>query len=304
MGSMQKVMQKLRAKSELIEGLGRDTVVDELAYAPETPAVVQLEEQAGEFVFDGEPRSAPVESVVDNRTIEWESKKLDNTLVTYHERYSAISEQYRSLRARLLNMNPQSHHQMIAITSSLPQEGKSVTTLNLGMVMAEGDEQKVLIIDADFRRASVARMLGISPSPGFSELIRGECQLSEVLRPTHIPNLKIMAAGGPSEKKYGELLGTSAVGNILTRVRQHFDYVIMDTPPVNTVSDVSMLVPHCDGVLLVIEMRRTPEPSVQEAVRTLQTTNVKILGCILSQFNERRGNYYERYYSYYYNNTD
>jgi capsular exopolysaccharide synthesis family protein len=279
---MQKVMRKVLAKS----GNG------------ETPSA---EAASSAFVAESAntASSQAPEMVIDDRTITWDTSKLDDALVAVHERYSPTSEQYRSLRARLLNMNPRHVHQTIAITSSIPQEGKSVTAVNLSMVMAEGSDHRVCLVDADFRRASIARMLGISPSPGLADLVRGTATLSDVLRPTHLPNLKVVTAGSASEKKYGELLGASSVRSVLANLRDTFDYSFLDTPPVNTVSDVSMLAPHCDGAVLVIEMRRTPEPSVQEAVRTLQTTNVKILGCLLSRYDDQRGHYYERYYSYY-----
>ncbi len=284
---MQKVMQKVRGK------FGAEAAGD----APSTGASTSSS-------FVAEPAQTPppetLDNGVDDRTISWDASKLDPALVTVHERYSPTAEQYRSLRARLLNMNPRHVHQTTIITSSVPQEGKSVTTINLGMVMAEGNERKVCLVDADFRRASIARMLRIPPSPGFADLIRGEAALADVLHPTHLPNLKVITAGSVSGKEYGELVGASVVRTILAELRERFDYSFIDTPPVNTVSDVSMLAPHCDGAIIVIEMRRTPEPSVQEAVRTLQTTNVKILGCLLSRYDDERGHYYERYYSYYY----
>ena len=311
MGSMQKVMQKLRVmpeggehavvlappveKTGIAPSFSAETM--EAAFTPD-PVETQVRVESPENAPSAAP--TPDALIIDDQTVEWDVSKLDPSLITYHEKYSATSEQYRSFRARLINMNAQHKHQVIAITSSLPQEGKSVTTLNLGMVMAEGNDQKVLLIDADFRRSSIARMLAISPKPGLTELIRGQATLSEVIRPTHYPNLKIITTGGTTDKNYGALLGPSTVRPIIQKLRDTFDYCFLDTPPVNTVSDVSMLAPHCDGVVIVIEMRRTPEPSVLEAVRTLQTTNAKILGCLLSQYDDQRGHYYERYYNYYY----
>jgi capsular exopolysaccharide synthesis family protein len=282
---MQKVMQKVRTAAD----------PPPAADAPAADAT------SSAFVSDpaDSPATPAADTLVDGRTANWDAGKIDDALVAFHERYSPTSEQYRSLRARLLNMNPRHVHQAIAVTSSIPQEGKSVTAINLSMVTAEGSDHRVCLVDADFRRASIARMLGLSPSPGLAELIRGTAKLSDVLRPSPLPNLKVITAGSASDKRYGELLGTSAVRSVLADLRETFDYSFLDTPPVNTVSDVSMLAPHCDGAIIVIEMRRTPEPSVQEAVRTLQTTNVKILGCLLSRYDDQRGHYYERYYSYY-----
>ena len=306
MGAMLKVMQKMKAKADDNDGAPAAPADPENTAAPDANVTTPADETASNpetTAFISEPSlSAKISAAtISDDTIEWNADKLDPAVVAFHERYSAVTEQYRSLRARLTNMNPEQKHQVIAITSSLPQEGKSVTTLNLGMVMAEGGEHRILIADADFRRASIAKMLGISQKPGLAELIRGTAEYSEAVRPTHLPNLKVLTAGATKEKDYGDLVGGSAARNVLANLSVQFDYVFLDMPPVNTVSDVSMLAPHCHGALLVIEMRRTPEPVVQEAVRTLQTTNVKILGCLLSRHKRERGHYYERYYSYYYN---
>lgn len=297
MGAMQKVMQRLQAASAGNDD-GAAPVADAAAAtlerAPDAPAATAA------FVAD-HPAVAPA---VDGATgsdasVTWDSGELNGALVVLRERYSAVSEQYRSLRARLLNMNPDHLHQVLAVTSSLPQEGKSVTAINLGIALAEGNERRVVIADADFRRASISRLLPVRDRPGLAELMRGTATLDEVLQPTPLPNLKVIAAGATDDKQYEQLVGTSASQTVLGELRRRFDCTLLDTPPVNTVSDVCMLAPHCDGALLVIEMQRTPEPTVQEAVRSLQTTGVKILGCVLSRYSNPRGYYYDRYYSHY-----
>ncbi len=307
MGAMLKVMQKLQAGPQEKAGEAAAspdagapaTLLAGTASATSPPAGPMADSAPRGFTPDPSPVPQRAGRGSEERPVSWNATKLDEALVAVHDRYCAVSEQYRSLRARLVNMNPQNTHQVIAVTSSLPQEGKSVTTINLGIVMAEGNEHQVLIADADFRRASIARMLGVEARPGLAELVRGKAQLSEVLRPTPFPNLKLMTTGATVDKNYGELVGASATKAVLAQLRERFDYTFLDTPPVNTVSDVSMLAPHCDGIMLVIEMRRTSEATVQEAVRTLQTTNVKILGCILSRHQNERSHYYERYYNYY-----
>jgi len=302
-GAMQKVMQKLQATTGAAGAENPAAAAPNAAEtSPETrspgPASSGAAGGAG-FVPDPLPGAAPAGGAAKAPPAAWNLNRIDRALVAFHDRYGAVAEQYRSLRARLLNMNPQGKRQVIAITSSLPQEGKSVTTINLAAVMAEGHEHQVLILDGDLRRASLARMLALDPEPGLADLIRGEADWAAVVRPTPLPNLKVITAGSVADKNYGRLVSSSALRSILGRLREQFDYAFMDTPPVNTVSDVSMLAPHCDGAILVIEMCRTPEPSVLEAVRTLQTTNVKLLGCVLSRFEDQRGHYYERYYSYY-----
>jgi polysaccharide biosynthesis transport protein len=233
---------------------------------------------------------------LDVTTQAWDPQKVDPVVVAFHERYASVCEQYRSVRARLLTMNTTDALQVLAITSSVPQEGKSVTTANLGIIMAEGGEHRILIADADFRRTSIARLLGIPSAPGLADVLRGEVTLDEALQPSPLCNLKILPAGRVADNNYGDLLGGPGARVALEALRERFDYTFVDTPPVKTVSDVCLLAPHCDGALLVIEMGRTPEPTVQQAVRTLQANNVRIVGTLLSRFRERGAGTYDRYY--------
>ncbi len=245
---------------------------------------------------------APPPVVIDPTTAEWDAARVDPAIIAFHECTSSICEQYRAVRARLLTMNRPGKRQAIIITSSVPQEGKSVTTLNLAIVMAGGREHSILIADADLRRSSIARMLGIDThGPGLAELFGGQAALSDVIRPTPYPNVKLITAGGHHQRDYGELLGSSTARSAIDEMRHSFDYTFIDTPPVTTVSDVSLLAPNCDGAILVIKMRRTPEPTVQAALRTLQTNNVRIFGSLLVRYREERAGYYDRYYRYYRN---
>ncbi len=264
-----------------------------------------VDEAASAFVV--EPQAAvsadpvPVHApLFDDGVAAWDAARVDPSIVAFHDRHSAATEQYRGLRARLLAMNTGRLPQVIAITSSVPEEGKSVTSLNTSLVMSEGGEHRVLLVDMDFRRSSLARMLGQPPSPGLCDVLRGELPLRDAIRSTPYANLKFLAAGDPRERSYGELLGSAGLGAVLDELRLAFNYTFVDTPPVTTVSDVCLLGPHCDGALLVVEMQRTPEPTVQQAVRALSANNVKVLGCVLSRFRDQSSGYYARYYSSYY----
>jgi receptor protein-tyrosine kinase len=308
MSSMAKVMEKIWGNGEA--GAPDDASGDAPPQDGAAPAMgadaVATEAQSG-FVPDGAaPASggadaASVLATFDERTVEWDPQRVDPVVVAFHDRYSAHCEQYRSVRARLLTMNAQRTPQVIAVTSSIPEEGKSVSTINLSLVMAEGGEHRILIVDADFRRTSIARMLGVPSEPGFAEVLRGDVSLADALQPTPYPNLKVLAAGHVKDKAYGDLLGGPSTAAALEQFREAFDYTFTDTPPITTVSDVCLLAPHCNGAIMVIEMRRTPEPTVQQAVRTLQANNVKVLGCLLSRYRDRGTGYYEHYYSSYYN---
>ena len=297
MGSMTKVMAKIHAGGAPPgEGVANATVF------PAAPAPTLNDGGSAPpsaFVEGGIPESVSL-APSDDRTASWDARRVDPAIVAFHDRYSAICERYRAVRARLLTMNAAHAAQAIAITSAVPEEGKSVSTLNLGLVMAEGGEHRILLVDADFRRMSLARMLGIPATPGLAEVLRGEIALAEAWQPTPLPNLKVLPAGKVRDNAYGELLGGNGTAAVLKQFREAFDYTFLDTPPITTVSDVCLLAPQCDGVILIIEMGRTPEPTVQQAVRTLQANNIKILGSILSRVRDRGSGYYERYYSHYY----
>lgn len=312
MGSMFEVMKKIRKADAAAEAAaarspsadeegttGSEAGTVDAATGTVTPPPPEHAGDNGSGVAPG-IEADEHDIVVREEAVKWARGKIDPAVIAFHDRYSPICERYRATRARLLSMNPQGMHQIIAITSSIPQEGKSVTTANLGLVMAESGEHKVCVLDADFRRSTLGRMLGCDRRPGLAEVFRGKLTLTEALIPTPFPNLKILGPGNVTAKSYTELLSTPTARDVLSRLRAAFDYTLLDTPPVNTVSDVSMLAPHCDGALVVVEMRRTPEPAVQQAVRTLQANNVKLLGCLLSRFADHRTRYYDRYYDRYY----
>ncbi|MEW6249696.1 MAG: CpsD/CapB family tyrosine-protein kinase [Planctomycetota bacterium] len=231
-----------------------------------------------------------------SRTVTWNPSQVDPVVVAFHDRCAAVCEQYRALRARLISANTQRKPQVLAITSAIPEEGKSVTTVNLGLIMAEGGEHRILIADGDFRRSAMARMLGIPGALGLADVLRGQAPLEAALQPTPLPNLRVLPAGTVADNNYGEPLAGPRAQVTLARLRSAFDYVLIDTPPVTTVSDVCLLGPHCDGALLVVQMCRTPEPVAQQAVRTLQANGIKVIGALLSRFDERVAGYYERYY--------
>ncbi len=223
---------------------------------------------------------------------------IHESVVAFHDKAAEITEEYRSLRARLTALNTAGENQVIAITSSIPKEGKSVTTMNLAWVISEIKHFRVLMIDGDFRRSSLASMMGISEYPGLADLLRGEARLEEVIRPTPVPNLHIIPAGTTQEFNAAELLSTQKTASILQECKRRYQYSLIDTPPASTVSDASVLGPLCTGVLFIVRMGRTPEPISKSTIRLLQSNNVNILGCVLAGHRESAGRYRRYYYGY------
>jgi protein-tyrosine kinase len=234
---------------------------------------------------------------------------LSESLVPYYDPSSLITEQYRSLRTRLLSGNPQYEHRLIAVTSGAPREGKSVTTLNLSCTLAEIRHLKVLAVDGDFRRSSLASMLNQPGGPGLAEVLSGEVKYEDVIRKTPIPNLYFISAGSTNDRSAAELLTAANTRHIFKRMQNDFHYAIIDTPPATTVTDVGIIGQMCSGVIVIVRMNHSHEAVAKRAVRLLQVNNVSILGCLIigreasmgryGYYGYGYGYYYNRYYDYY-----
>ena len=238
---------------------------------------------------------------------------LSEALVPYYERSSLIAEQYRSLRTRLLSQNPQCEHRVLAITSAVPKEGKSVTTLNLGAIFAEVRHLKVLVVDGDFRRSSLAKMLNQPEGPGLADALGGRASFDEIVRDTPIPNLRFMPAGSTKGRSAAELLASAATRTVFKRVHNEYHYIFVDTPPATTVTDVGIIGQMCSGVIMVVRLNRTHEAAGKRAVRLLQSNNIRIIGALIVGretsaaqygYGYGYGHHYDWYYNYYYNQSD
>ncbi|UCE59342.1 MAG: CpsD/CapB family tyrosine-protein kinase [Phycisphaerales bacterium] len=233
---------------------------------------------------------------------------LSEALVPYFDRSSLVTEQYRSLRTRLLSQNPNYEHRTIAITSAVPKEGKSVTTLNLGATLAEIRHLRVLVVDGDFRRGSLGNMLNQDNRPGLAEVLTGEATYSESIHDTPIPNLKFVPAGDTDNRSAAELWTSASTRTVFQRMQNDFHYTLVDTPPATTVTDVGIIGQLCTGVVLVVRLHRTDEFVAKRAVRLLQVNNVPLMGCVLVGRDAPAGRYgygygysysYYNYYGYY-----
>ncbi len=235
---------------------------------------------------------------------------MSESLVSYYEPSGMIAEQYRGLRTRLLSQNPDNEHRTIGITSGLPRDGKSVTALNLAFILSEIRHLKVLVVDGDFRRGSLAQMQNMTSSPGLADVLRGTATYEEVIQPTVLPNLFFVSAGKTDGRSAAEVLSSDQAGSVFERFRTEFHYCIVDTPPATTVTDVGIIGQYCNGIIMVVRLHSTPEPAAKRAVRVLQANNIPIIGTVLVG-NEAQGcgyygyyRYYNNYYRYYYRSKD
>jgi capsular exopolysaccharide synthesis family protein len=215
------------------------------------------------------------------------------------------TEQYKVIRANLDFTLPDDEKcPVIGVTSSMRGEGKSTTAVNLSYVFAEKGH-KVLLIDADLRIPSVAKKLEIESSPGLADLLRGKgAQISE-FQSLLLPNWFILPSGDIPPNP-SELLGSARMKNILDQLREMFDYIIIDLPPVNIVSDAVSISSLISGMIVVIREEYTEKKELERCFRQLKLSNVNVLGCVMNEAksgSESHGKYkkykYYKYYQYY-----
>ena len=191
-------------------------------------------------------------------------------------------ESFRSIRSALYFMNQNgTRPKTLLITSSVPQEGKSTVALYLAATMAVGGA-RVLLVDGDMRKAKLHRHFGLASSPGLAEILNGEIPPTDAINGTSIQNLSFLAAGCASAEP-GELVLRAQLNDFLSEVHSHFDYVIMDSPPVLAADDAATLAPSVDGVLYVVRGTFTSARMVREGLDALRQRHARVLGLIFNR---------------------
>ncbi len=203
-------------------------------------------------------------------------------LVLFHEPAGFRAEQVRALRNRLVALNPDGEPKTLVVTSASRGEGKTVTALNLAMALAELERQSVLILDADLRRPSVESYLNVNPEPGFSDLLLGNVALDKALRPVGFRRLMLLGAGSRTANP-AEVLGTSRLDELFARLKERFQYIVIDTPPVLSSTDAGVLAARADGTLFVLRLEHSLKGRAREAIRTLQDLGANVLGTFVSE---------------------
>lgn len=278
MGRIAEAMRKAQAERVEVIRLGGGTVPER---GPSTaPRAAPIDITPPPRVTPVKPSDAPAEPIK-------APAGVDDSIVCLTDPTSALAEQYRGLRTWLLRHNTAGEHRSIVITSSMPGEGKSVTALNLAVTLAEVKHLNVLMLDADLRRGSIARLLGRESGPGLADVLSGTSSLNDAVHPTGIRNLSLLPAGRTTPTSPAELFSTRTTPAVFDEVRERYHYVIIDTPAVQTAADVGVIGGLCSGLLMVIRMNRTPEPMVKQSVRWLQANNLNVLGCVLAAADER-----------------
>lgn len=201
-------------------------------------------------------------------------------ILTEYTNFS-VTEAYKATRTNLQFTLRTHTSKRILIASAAPNEGKSTNCCNLGITLAQTNS-KVLILDCDLRKPMVHKCFNRDCIPGVSELLAGmEDDLDEVVQNTEYPNLNIIC-GGTIPPNPAELLSGIAMEELLSTLSLEYDYILLDSPPINLVADAVVLSAIVDGVVLVVRQGKTTHPELTHALASLKFANAKVLGIILN----------------------
>ena len=217
-------------------------------------------------------------------------------LICHEKPQSEIAEAYRALRTSVLLSSASHPPRSILVTSPIPQDGKTTTSLNLAIVLAQ-QGKRILLVDADMRRPGIHIAFDLRDKLGLSNILTGGSSISDVLHSTDPPNLFVIPAG-PVPPQPSELLSSTAMRDLLLKWQDEFDHVIIDSPPVISVTDAVLLSTQMDAVLLVIRSGQTTTAHVRRACNLLQSVNAGVLGIVVNAADKESPYYYHYYYGY------
>ena len=216
--------------------------------------------------------------------------------IVEREPKSIIAEAYRSLRTNIQYSSFDEKYQTLVVTSANPGEGKSTVSGNLALVLAQG-ESRVLLVDCDMRKPSLHKKFRISNAYGISDLLVGKKGMDGIAY-KYNDNLAIITAGKISPNP-AEMLASKAMTAFLEEMKKHFDYIVLDTPPLQAVSDAQILSTKADGTLIVVRAGVTKKDAVQNSVSIIKKVNGNIIGTVLNAAEHKKDRYY-----YYYGDED
>jgi capsular exopolysaccharide synthesis family protein len=233
-----------------------------------------------------------------------EIELISSRLVTHFVPRSPVAEAYRTVRTNLSFSRPDNPPRTILVTSAVPQEGKTTTTANLAITLAQMGG-KTLIVDSDLRRPAIRKVFNLEAKEGLTDYLIGKGGLDALIRTTDIPNLYILPAGqippNPSE-----VLGSQRMKELVAELSRRFEMVFFDSPPVVAVTDAAVLSRNTDGVVLVVQAGATDREAVARAKTLLGNVQANLLGLVLNniRIESTYGSYHYRYYYHYYDSED
>lgn len=234
--------------------------------------------------------------VMDMAKVKKKIESCDGSLTTIHHSRGQVSEAYRAVRTGLFFSN-RGELKVIQVTSPVPGDGKSTLSSNLAVTMAQSG-RRVLLIDADFRRPRIAKIFGIDADVGMAAVVAEKAELDDAIYASPVPNLSIMP-GGKRPSNPAELLSSRRFKHLIDLLRQKFDIIIIDTPPLLAVSDPGAVAAIVDGVVLTMRLRRNVKPLATRATKILESVDARLLGVVVNGVSAEAGYGYSYGYNDY-----
>lgn len=206
-----------------------------------------------------------------------------------------VTEAYQNLRTALIFARREDSGQVVLITGTAPQEGKTSTIVNLAKLLAASGE-KTLVMDLDLRRAQVHRRLGVSKEPGFSDYFTKREELDRLVQPTKSPNLFVLTAGALPPNPPA-LIARKQMGDLLDRLRRHFDWILVDSPPLASVTDALLLARYCDLAVYVVQHNKVDKKAIKRSILALQKVTPNLIGVVINALDTKTRGYYYYYYN-------
>jgi polysaccharide biosynthesis transport protein len=216
------------------------------------------------------------------------------------ESQTMAAEAYRTLRTNLSYVNPSKPPRVIVVTSALSGDGKTTSSSNLAVTLAQ-QNKRVLLIDAETRRGNLHTLFGIKATPGFFDLMYGNATPSECIHHVELEgagHLDVLPSGGIPSHNAADLLVASRLAPFFEKLRTQYDYVLLDTPPLNLFTDAALIGAHADATLLVARADRTERQALRFAVLQLQHVQANLAGAILNSVDLRRNSRYRGGYDF------
>ena len=216
-------------------------------------------------------------------------------IISYNDPKSVISEQYRTIRTNIEYSNVDQDKKTILVTSSDKNEGKTTTVSNLAVSFANLNK-KVLLIDCDLRNASIHKMFKINNIYGLTDILAKDRAVDKCIQETELENLYVLTAGAIPPNP-AEILSSEKMKNLIEDLKNIYDYIFIDTPPIGLVTDAGVLSSFIDGVVLVVKSESIEKKYLEETKKKLDAVDARILGAILNSYKSEQKDY--NYYSYY-----
>lgn len=220
---------------------------------------------------------------------------MANDVISLKNPKSVVAEAFRTLRTNIQFSSLDNELKTMVVTSTQPNEGKSTVLANLAVTMAQSGK-KVVLLDCDLRKPTIHKKLGVPNKNGLTTLLSKEKSLQECLQLLNVPNLYVITSG-PIPPNPAELLGSKRMKSLLQELKEHFDIILIDAPPVLAVTDSQILSTLTDGVLFVTSYGTTEKDAVVRAKELIEKVGGKILGVIMNKMpSDTKGSYTGYYY--------